>query len=73
MLKNWKEKNKKNVDIDGKVLYRLTNNTVSGKTMENLRNRIDVKVVSNKKEHPKTFKKKIQTKLYVKKKYLAMS
>ena len=53
-------------------MYRLTNNTVSGKTMENLRNRIDVKVVSNKKEHPKTFKKKIQTKLYVKKKYLAM-
>ena len=29
------------------------NNAINGKTMENLRNRIDVKVVNNKKDHLK--------------------
>ena len=38
------------------------NNDVYGKTMENLRSRIDVKRVSNKK---RMFKMDIQTKLYV--------
>ena len=31
-------------DKDGKGMYRLMNNAVYGKSVENLRNRIDVKV-----------------------------
>ena len=50
--KSWKNGNK-----DGKALYKLMNNTVYGKKMKNLRNRIDVKLVSNKKDYLKwTFK-----------------
>ena len=52
----------KNDDEDGKVLYKLMNDALYGKTMKNIRNRIDVKFVSNKK---KLFKMDIQTKLYV--------
>ena len=43
----------KNGDKDGKAFYRLINNVVYGKTMENLRNRIVVKLVSNKKGYLK--------------------
>ena len=47
----------KNGDKDGKALYRLMNNAVYGKAIENLKNRIDVKLVSNKKDYLKwTFK-----------------
>ena len=47
----------RNGDKDGKALYKLMNNAVYGETMEHLRNRIDVKVVSNKKDYLKwTFK-----------------
>ena len=42
-----------NVDKDGKALYKLKNNVVYGKAMESLRNRIDVKLVSNKKDYLK--------------------
>ena len=39
----------KNGDKYGKALYKLMNNAIYGKTMENLINRIDVKLVNNKK------------------------
>ena len=40
----------KNGDKDGKVLYKLINNTVNGKITKNLRKRIDVKLVNNNKK-----------------------
>ena len=40
-------------DKDGKALYRLMNDTIYRKTMENLRNRINVKLVNNKKDYLK--------------------
>ena len=43
----------KNGDKYGKALCKLMNNAVYGKTMENLINRIDVKLVSNKKGYLK--------------------
>ena len=46
-------KAEKNGDKDGKALYKLVGNAVYRKAMENLRSKIDVKLVSNKKEYLK--------------------
>ena len=43
----------KNGGKDEKALYKLMNNAVYGKAIENLRNRIDVKILSNKKDYLK--------------------
>ena len=43
----------KNWGKDGKALYKLINNAVHGKTVGNLRNGINVKLVSNKKDYLK--------------------
>ena len=50
---NKKIEAEKNGDKDGKALHKLVNNALYGKRMENSRNRINVKLVSNKKDgHP---------------------
>ena len=41
---------KKDCDKDGKAWYKLINNAVYGKTMENLRNWIPVRFANNKKD-----------------------
>ena len=56
-------RSRKNSKKEGKALYKLMKTTKYEKTMENLRNRTNVKLVSNKKDYLKW--RSIQTKLYV--------
>ena len=53
MLYRKMNRSKKNGDKDGKAIYELMSNAVYGKTMENLRNRIDARLVSNEKDYLK--------------------
>ena len=48
-----KNRRRKNGNKDGKALHIVMNNAVYGKTVENLRNRVDVKLVNNEKEYLK--------------------
>ena len=45
------EAEKKNNGKDVKALHKLVNNNIYGKTMENLRNRINVKLGNNEKDY----------------------
>ena len=47
----------KNNGKDGKALYELLNYAIYRKTMENIRNRIDVKLVNNEKDYLKCISK----------------
>ena len=48
---------KKIGDNNGEALYKLMNNAEYGKTMENMRNRTDVRFVSNRKDYLKWMSK----------------
>ena len=47
----------KNADKFGKALYKLMSNAAYGKTMENVRNRIDIRIISNDKDYLKWISK----------------
>ena len=58
----WSAYAGKNGDKDEKELYRLINNVIYGKPMENLRNRSHVKIFKHQK---RLFKMDIKTKLHL--------
>ena len=60
--KKKKLESEKNNDKDGKALHKLMNSAIYEKTTENLRNRVDLKLVNNEK---RLFKMYIKTKLHV--------
>ena len=46
-------KAEKNGDKHGELMHKLMNNAICGQTMKNWTNRIDARLVSNKKDHLK--------------------
>ena len=44
-------RSRKNNEKDGKALYKLMNSAMYKKTMENLRSKVDVRLVNNKKDY----------------------
>ena len=46
-----------NGNTNGKGLYKLLNNAIYGKAMENLRNRVDVRLLNNEKDYLKRIPK----------------
>ena len=54
---NKNNRSRKDGDKDGKALWKFMNNAVCHKKMENLRNRIDVRLISNKKDNMKWISK----------------
>ena len=50
---NKRIETEKNCDTDGEALCKLMNNVLYGKTMEKLRNRIYIRLVSNKNDYLK--------------------
>ena len=61
-IKTQKQNQRKNGDKDGKALYKLMNNVIYRKTMENLVNRIDIKA---RKQRKGLFNMYTKSKLYV--------
>ena len=49
ILNSTHTKKQKKKDKDGRVLYKLMNNAISGKAMENLTDRINANLVNNEK------------------------
>ena len=52
-MSNLKADGKVDGEADGKAWYKLTKNAAYGKTLENMRNRTDEKLISNKKGYLK--------------------
>ena len=52
-MSNLKPYGKADGEVDGKAWYKLTNNAVYGKQWKKMRNRTDVKLISNKKDYLK--------------------